>query len=205
MAKKAKKISTTKPRTKLTDRVDAAVAAGFAKLHPQPPAEPKLDPKVDSTLKVEPQKSDVPPPATNYWPHVGALAAVLLFAVWAGNGFPLPGGKQQSAAINPPAVTNQPVGGAPAAAPAQGRLKVGDTCQMTIPYLGETGYVWSDGRCHKLDTSYDPGSVRTAQAQPAPAASAKYKVGDTCPMSEPYKGQQGYVWADGRCHSQQPK
>lgn len=32
-----------------------------------------------------------------------------------------------------------------------------------------------------------------------------YAVGDICPMSAPYVGQTGYVWADGRCHHLPPQ
>lgn len=37
-------------------------------------------------------------------------------------------------------------------------LPIGAECTMVEPYAGEKGYVWSDGRCHHLDTSYDPGA-----------------------------------------------
>ncbi len=85
---------------------------GAPPLKPEPKVDPlKIEPKVEP-LRVEPRQNDASPPATNYWPHVGALAAVLLFAVWAGNGFPLPSGWVKS----PPAIQQT-------AAPASGPIK----------------------------------------------------------------------------------
>lgn len=77
---------------------------------------------------------------------------------------------------------------------------VGGKCNMVKPYAGETGWVWTDGNCHHLDLTYDPGY----KGDGSPATPTAPSTGQACTMTAPYAGQKGWVWNDGRCHLQKP-
>ena len=166
MAKKAKKTAsksgtTDKPtakRTKLTDRIDAAVAAGFAKLHPQPPAEPKPELKHDPIQFVPKQEPKVDPAkslqstaqegntSARHWidspSAAAALVAIAVLVVGVSTNWKF---GLDSATVPPPA---QQTTKAPAPAPAKAPALAEPTCP-----LPNTKYIAAVGGCVEHVTS----------------------------------------------------